>query len=172
MTRTKTFTVESRNVLVQTTAFTDKIFINIFCQGKLGRTFAVALRGSPSSGGFDPSTTVSRGVGNLSDADYLKSQHYFEEDSLADHDYSLLPLNHLTAQPLLGGGMDSDSDIFARLVAVQIATLVASHNPAETRTLVVSLGPLFFSSCESGKGDNPSDALWDVLSAIGQCRVW
>ncbi|KAI0872874.1 hypothetical protein GGS24DRAFT_415428 [Hypoxylon argillaceum] len=52
---------------------------------------------------------------------------------------SLLPMSHLTAKTLLGGGGE-ERESLAQLYAVQIASYIARRDAAETRTLVLGLG--------------------------------
>lgn len=51
----------------------------------------------------------------------------------------LLPLPHLTATTILGGG-DPDVNTLGQLFATQIASTIAARNPEEKRLLVVGLG--------------------------------
>ena len=52
---------------------------------------------------------------------------------------NLLPLPHLTAKTLLGGGGE-ERESFGQLYAVQIASLIARKTPEDRRTLLVGLG--------------------------------
>ncbi|KAI1438813.1 hypothetical protein GGR50DRAFT_690973 [Xylaria sp. CBS 124048] len=52
---------------------------------------------------------------------------------------SILPMSHLTARTLLGGGGE-ERESLAQLYAVQIASYIARRDLEERRTLVVGLG--------------------------------
>jgi len=51
----------------------------------------------------------------------------------------LLPLPHLTATTILGGG-DAELNTLGQLLATQIASTIAAGTPEEKRLLVVGLG--------------------------------
>ena len=51
----------------------------------------------------------------------------------------MLPLAHLSPKTLMGGGGEQ-RETLGHLYAVQIASIIATRNPEETRTVVVGLG--------------------------------
>jgi proteasome assembly chaperone 3 len=51
----------------------------------------------------------------------------------------MLPLGHLTPKTLLGAGGEQ-RETLGHLYASQIATVIATRNPEESRTVVVGLG--------------------------------
>jgi proteasome assembly chaperone 3 len=51
----------------------------------------------------------------------------------------MLPLGHLTPKTLLGAGGEQ-REILGHLYASQIASVIATRNPEESRTVVVGLG--------------------------------
>ncbi len=51
----------------------------------------------------------------------------------------MLPLGHLTPKTLLGAGGEQRETI-GHLYASQIASLIATRNPEDTRTVVVGFG--------------------------------
>ena len=51
----------------------------------------------------------------------------------------MLPLGHLTPKTLMGGGGEQRETI-GHLYAMQIANIVATRNPEESRTVLVGLG--------------------------------
>lgn len=51
----------------------------------------------------------------------------------------MLPLTHLSPKTLLGGGGEQ-REMYGHLIASQVATLIATKNPEESRTVVVGLG--------------------------------
>src|SRR6266536_2588580 len=51
----------------------------------------------------------------------------------------MLPLGHLTPKTLLGAGGEQRETI-GHLYASQIASIIATRNPEETRTVLVGLG--------------------------------
>ena len=51
----------------------------------------------------------------------------------------MLPLGHLTPKTLVGAGGEQRETI-GHLYASQIASLIATRNPEETRTVLVGLG--------------------------------
>lgn len=71
----------------------------------------------------------------------------------------LLPMAHLTPKTLMGGGGE-ERETIGHLYATQIATLVSSRNPEETRTVLVGIGLL--------KIDMAREAWFDILELIQQ----
>ncbi|KAI2633871.1 hypothetical protein GGS21DRAFT_518996 [Xylaria nigripes] len=70
---------------------------------------------------------------------------------------SILPMSHLTARTLLGGGGEQRESL-AQLYAVQIASYIARRDPEERRTLVVGLG------LQKLRSDR--EAFFDVLELV------
>ena len=61
------------------------------------------------------------------------------ENHLPTSDDAFLPLPGLTASTLLGGA-SSDREMAGQLYASQLASLIASRSPEESRTVLVGLG--------------------------------
>ncbi|KAL9041962.1 MAG: hypothetical protein Q9180_000927 [Flavoplaca navasiana] len=99
---------------VMSTSFSDKIMITITQKGRLAQWIHVPLDVT------NPSATDQ----------YLPS---------ASGDDSLLPMTHLTPKTLLGGATE-ERETLGQLYAAQIASLIASMNPHEKRTVMVGLG--------------------------------
>ncbi|KAL8670407.1 MAG: hypothetical protein Q9168_005055 [Polycauliona sp. 1 TL-2023] len=99
---------------VMSTSFSDKIMITITQKGRLAQWIHVPLDVT------NPSATDQ----------YLPS---------ATGDDSLLPMTHLTPKTLLGGATE-ERETLGQLYAAQIASLIASKNPQEKRTVVIGLG--------------------------------
>jgi proteasome assembly chaperone 3 len=69
----------------------------------------------------------------------------------------MLPLGHLTPKTLLGAGGEQ-RETMGHLYASQIASVIATRNPEETRTVVVGLG--------LQKVDMDREAFFDLLELI------
>jgi proteasome assembly chaperone 3 len=69
----------------------------------------------------------------------------------------MLPLGHLTPKTLIGGGGEQ-RETLGHLYASQIASIIATRNPEETRTVVVGLGLL--------KVDMEREAFFDMLELL------
>jgi proteasome assembly chaperone 3 len=69
----------------------------------------------------------------------------------------MLPLGHLTPKTLLGAGGEQ-RETMGHLYSSQIASLIATRNPKETRTVVVGLG--------LQKVDMEREAFFDLLELI------
>lgn len=69
----------------------------------------------------------------------------------------MLPLGHLTPKTLLGAGGEQRETI-GHLYASQIASLIATRNPEDTRTVVVGFG--------LSKVDMEREAFFDMLELV------
>jgi proteasome assembly chaperone 3 len=69
----------------------------------------------------------------------------------------MLPLGHLTPKTLLGAGGEQ-RETMGHLYASQIASVIATRNPEETRTVVVGLG--------LQRVDMDREAFFDMLELI------
>jgi proteasome assembly chaperone 3 len=69
----------------------------------------------------------------------------------------MLPLGHLTPKTLLGAGGEQ-RETMGHLYASQIASVIATRNPEETRTVVVGLG--------LQRVDMDREAFFDLLELI------
>jgi proteasome assembly chaperone 3 len=69
----------------------------------------------------------------------------------------MLPLAHLNPKTLMGGGGEQ-RETLGHLYAVQIASIIATRNPEETRTVVVGLG--------LQKLDMEREAFFDMLELL------
>jgi proteasome assembly chaperone 3 len=69
----------------------------------------------------------------------------------------MLPLGHLTPKTLLGAGGEQ-RETLGHLYASQIASVIATRNPEETRTVVVGLG--------LQKVDIEREAFFDLLDLL------
>jgi proteasome assembly chaperone 3 len=69
----------------------------------------------------------------------------------------MLPLGHLTPKTLLGAGGEQ-RETLGHLYASQIASVIATRNPEETRTVVVGLG--------LQKVDMEREAFFDLLELL------
>jgi proteasome assembly chaperone 3 len=69
----------------------------------------------------------------------------------------MLPLTHLSPKTLMGGGGEQ-RETLGHLYAVQIASVIATRNPEETRTVVVGLG--------LQKVDMEREAFFDMLELL------
>lgn len=79
------------------------------------------------------------------------------DTALPTGDDDLLPITYLTPKTLMGGGGEQREAI-GHLYATQIATLISTRNPEETRTLVVGIGLQNF--------DMAREAWFDILELI------
>lgn len=111
-------------------SFADKIMVTISQAGRLSQWIQVPLS-SPSPASMDSALPTG------------------EDD--------LLPITHLTPKTLMGGGGEQREAI-GHLYATQIATLISTRNPEETRTLVVGIG--------LQKIDMAREAWFDILELI------
>lgn len=71
----------------------------------------------------------------------------------------LLPLQRLTPKTLMGGGGE-ERETIGHLYASQIASLISTRNPEETRTVLVGIG--------LQKVDMAREAWFDILELIQQ----
>jgi proteasome assembly chaperone 3 len=69
----------------------------------------------------------------------------------------MLPLGHLTPKTLLGAGGEQ-RETLGHLYASQIASVIATRNPEENRTVVVGLG--------LQKVDMEREAFFDLLELL------
>ncbi|KAL8782550.1 MAG: hypothetical protein Q9213_005275 [Squamulea squamosa] len=120
---------------VMCTSFSDRIMVTITQKGRLAQWIHVPLDVS------NPSATDQ----------YLPS---------ASADDSLLPMTHLTPKTLLGGSTQ-ERETLGQLYAAQIASLIASKNPEEKRTVMVGLG---LSKVEASRED-----FYDTLDLVRKC---
>ncbi|KAL8980516.1 MAG: hypothetical protein Q9205_004425, partial [Flavoplaca limonia] len=74
-------------------------------------------------------------------------------------DDSLLPMTHLTPKTLLGGATE-ERETLGQLYAAQIASLIASKNPHEKRTVMVGLG---LSKIEASRED-----FYNTIDLVGR----
>jgi proteasome assembly chaperone 3 len=75
----------------------------------------------------------------------------------------MLPLGHLTPKTLLGAGGEQ-RETLGHLYASQIASVIATRNPEETRTVVVGLG--------LQKVDIEREAFFDLLDLLQKVLWW
>jgi proteasome assembly chaperone 3 len=61
------------------------------------------------------------------------------DTALPSNNEDMLPLGHLTPKTLLGAGGEQ-RETLGHLYASQIASIIATRNPEESRTVVVGLG--------------------------------
>ena len=73
---------------------------------------------------------------------------------------SLLPMTHLTPKTLLGGATE-ERETLGQLYAAQIASLIASKNPEEKRTVMVGLG---LSKVEASRED-----FYNTIDLVRKC---
>lgn len=83
-----------------------------------------------------------------------------EEHLIADHEDSLLPASHFTPKSILGAS-SSDREMMGQLFASQIASAIATRNPAETRLVVVGMG--------LKKAEADRDAFFAVIDLVLKC---
>jgi proteasome assembly chaperone 3 len=79
------------------------------------------------------------------------------DTALPSENEDMLPLGHLTPKTLLGAGGEQ-RETMGHLYASQIASVIATRNPEETRTVVVGLG--------LQKVDMDREAFFDLLELI------
>ncbi|KAE9374140.1 hypothetical protein N431DRAFT_404664 [Stipitochalara longipes BDJ] len=115
---------------VSSVYFADKILITISQGGRLSQWIQVPLS-SASPTTFDT--------------------------ALPSDNEDMLPLAHLTPKTLLGAGGEQ-RETLGHLYASQIASLIATRNPEETRTVVVGLG--------LQKVDMEREAFFDLLELL------
>jgi proteasome assembly chaperone 3 len=77
--------------------------------------------------------------------------------ALPSNNDDMLPLEHLTPKTLLGAGGD-ERETLGHLYASQLATVIATRNPEETRTVVVGLG--------LQKVDKQRESFFDLLELL------
>lgn len=69
----------------------------------------------------------------------------------------MLPLSHLSPKTLMGGGGEQ-RETLGHLYAVQIASVIATRNPEESRTIIMGLG--------LQKVDMEREAFFDMLELL------
>jgi len=93
----------------------------------------------------------------------LDSAHRVLVDTKAledEEEDSLLPLTHLTPTTLLGGTI-SEREATGQLLAVQLASLISTRTPEESRMVVCGLG------LRSQELDQQS--FLEVMELLGRC---
>ncbi|KAL8656195.1 MAG: hypothetical protein Q9226_002752 [Calogaya cf. arnoldii] len=120
---------------VMSSSFSDKIMVTITQRGRLAQWVNVPLDVT------NPSATDQ----------YLPS---------ATGEDSLLPMTHLTPKTLLGGATE-ERETLGHLYAAQIASLIASKNPEEKRTVMVGLG---LSKAEASRED-----FYNTIDLVRKC---
>ncbi|MCJ1363242.1 hypothetical protein MMC16_002349 [Acarospora aff. strigata] len=120
---------------VMSVSFSDKVMVTIVQGGRLAQWIHVPLDSN-----------------NPNQADQALSA-----DSVED---GLLPLPYLTPITLLGGA-DPDREMLGRLYGTQIASAIATKNPADNRVVVVGLG------LNTIKLDR--DAFFDIMELVLKC---
>ncbi|KAL8686787.1 MAG: hypothetical protein Q9218_006866 [Villophora microphyllina] len=120
---------------VTSTAFSDRILVTITQAGRLAQWIHVPLEAS------NPTATDQ----------YLPS---------ATSEDSLLPMSHLTPKTLLGAS-NSDRETTGQLYAAQIASIIATKNPEEKRTVLIGLG---LNKAEASRED-----YYDVVDLVRKC---
>ena len=93
----------------------------------------------------------------LESTDPSHADHY-----LPNHvdDDTLLPMPHLTPKTLLGGS-STERETMGQLYATQIASVIATKNPQENRTLLVGLG---LSNTRANR-----ETFFDMLDLVTSC---
>ncbi|KAL8957499.1 MAG: hypothetical protein Q9193_005245 [Seirophora villosa] len=120
---------------VTCTSFSDKIMLTVTQEGRLAQWIHVPL-----------------GVSNPTSTDqYLPS---------ATADDSLLPMTHLTPKTLLGGS-NAERETIGQLYAAQIASIIATKNPHEKRTVLLGLG---LSKFEASRA-----VFYDTIDLVRKC---
>ncbi|PMD28633.1 hypothetical protein NA56DRAFT_560169 [Hyaloscypha hepaticicola] len=122
--------VNGTQTIVSSVYFADKIVITISQGGRLSQWIQVPLS-SASPTAFDT--------------------------ALPSENEDMLPLGHLTPKTLLGAGGEQ-RETMGHLYASQIASVIATRNPEETRTVVVGLG--------LQRVDMDREAFFDLLELI------
>ncbi|KAI4244687.1 MAG: hypothetical protein L6R40_002891 [Gallowayella cf. fulva] len=120
---------------VMTTSFSDRIMVTITQNGRLAQWIHVPLDV------FNPSAT----------------DQYLPPAAGED---SLLPMTHLTPKTLLGGAAQ-ERETIGQLYAAQIASLIASKDPQEKRTVVLGLG---LSKVEASRED-----FYNTIDLVRKC---
>ena len=82
------------------------------------------------------------------------------ENYLPSSDDDMLPMANLTATTLLGGG-HSEREMVGQLYASQLASLIASKNPEENRTVLFGMGLT--------KAEASRTQYFDLLDLVTRC---
>lgn len=134
-TRQATATINAVPTHITSISFTDKIMITITQNGKLGQWLTVPLLAdNPTSA--DPHFNIAQ---NVDGAD------------------SLLPVTRFQPRTLLGAG-GTERETVGQLYASQIASLITTKNPEESRSLMLGLG--------LAKVDLSRDTFLEVLDLV------
>ena len=88
------------------------------------------------------------------------TMQFSESHDANGENMDLLPMTHLTATTVLGGTIP-ERDTVGQLYATQIASAIATKDPAERRLLVVGLG--------LEKIDSSRDTFMDTVELVLQC---
>ncbi|MCJ1299930.1 hypothetical protein MMC08_002724 [Hypocenomyce scalaris] len=115
--------------------FADKIMVTITQEGRLAQWIHVPL----------------------DSANPNHSEQYLPASS---EEGDLLPIAHLTPKTLLGGSTP-ERETMGQLYATQIASVIASKNPGESRTVLVGLG---LSKVEASR-----EAFFDIVELVFKC---
>lgn len=133
-TRQATATINDIPTNITSISFADKIMITITQHGRLGQWLTVPLLAdNPTS-----------------------SDPHFNLAQTANED-SLLPVSRFQPRTLLGAG-GNDRETMGQLYASQIASLITTKNPEESRSLVLGLG--------LAKVDLSRDTFLEVLDLV------
>ncbi|PBP22781.1 hypothetical protein BUE80_DR006354 [Diplocarpon rosae] len=122
--------VNGRETTILSVYFSDKILITISQEGRLSQWIQVPLSSASPT---------------------------LLDTALPSDTNDLLPLAHLTPKTLLGGGGEQRETI-GHLYASQIASLIATRNPKDTRTVVVGFG--------LPKVDVEREAFFDLMELV------
>jgi len=134
-TRQATATINAVPTHITSISFTDKIMITITQNGKLGQWLTVPLLAdNPTSS--DPHFNIAQNV---------------------DEGDSLLPVTRFQPRTLLGAG-GTERETMGQLYASQIASLITTKNPEESRSLMLGLG--------LAKVDLSRDTFLEVLDLV------
>ncbi|KAI4171339.1 MAG: hypothetical protein LQ348_006941 [Seirophora lacunosa] len=144
---------------VTCTSFSDKIMLTITQEGRLAQWVRDhAFDETPTTkifyfpDGVKTQIHVPLGVSNPTSTDqYLPS---------ATADDSLLPMTHLTPKTLLGGS-NAERETIGQLYAAQIASIIATNNPHEKRTVLLGLG---LSKFEASRA-----VFYDTIDLVRKC---
>ncbi|KAF2250674.1 hypothetical protein BU26DRAFT_480984 [Trematosphaeria pertusa] len=118
-TKTASTSIKGTETTATTVYFADKILITVTQNGRLAHWVHVPLDIAPTDA-------------SLTSNPYLGRD---EDDPSSD----LLPMHHLTATTVLGGGMQ-EVDVLGQTLATQIASAVKTSNSREMRTVVLGSG--------------------------------
>ncbi|KAF2238319.1 hypothetical protein EV356DRAFT_507420 [Viridothelium virens] len=139
--RTKTAAGEINGIHTEiiSVAFADKILITVSQGGRLAHWMHVPLDSA---------------------APDASAMHFSEGNGASSENTDLLPMTHLTATTVLGGTVP-ERDTVGQLYATQIASAIATKDPAERRLLVIGLG--------LEEVDSSRDTFMDTMELVLQC---